>query len=214
LAKEVISEARGDGDTEMWVFASLGPAGVFLEPLGNVSRRELLEAIEAQVRAFKDAGTDGVCVETLSDIIEAELAIQAVKEEGLECIALMCFEPSPRGFHTMMGVNVPRAVDALIKAGADAIGAGCGVGSTEMVEIAKEMRSITGHPLVTHPNAGRPEYRGGRAIYPETPGMMAEKAVELAAIGVNVIGGCCGSTPEHIVAIVDALRREFPSKIH
>lgn len=204
LAKEAVEEAGSAGSGVM-VFASLGPSGVFLEPLGNISRRELARTVAEQVRAFKEAGADGVCIETMSDITEAEISVKAVRKEGLECIALMCFEPSPNGYHTMMGVNIERAVKSLVKAGADAIGAGCGVGSLEMVEIAMEMRSFTSHPLVIHPNAGKPEYRDGRTVYLETPEIFAQRAEELASLGVNVIGGCCGTTPGHIAAIVKAL---------
>jgi len=211
LAREAVEECRDVPEAEVFVFASLGPSGEFLEPLGNLKRHTLSDAVTEQVRAFKDAGADGVCVETLSDITEAEICIRAVKNAGLECIALMCFEPSPRGFYTMMGVNISQAVKPLIDAGSDAIGAGCGVGSAKMLEIAREIRSITGHPLAIHPNAGRPEYKRGKTIYPETPEDMARNAVELARIGVNIIGGCCGTTPAHIAAMYTALRSGFPT---
>ncbi len=212
LAREAVDEAA-DESADVMVFASLGPAGVFLEPLGNVTKGNLRSAVREQVDALKEAGADGVCVETMTDIDEASITVGAVKDAGMECIGLMCFEASPRGYHTMMGANIEHAVKALIDAGADAVGAGCGVGTSEMVEIAREMRALTDHPLVIHPNAGKPEYRDGCTLYLETPAMFANAALELVSAGVDVVGGCCGTTPEHISAVSEELRSKYPERL-
>jgi len=204
LAKEAAEETSENG-TDILVFASLGPAGVFLEPLGDVSKRELATAVGNQVEALKDAGAAGICVETMSDLTEARITIEMVKNSGLECMALMCFAPSPRGYYTMMGVNIEQSIPVLIDAGADVIGAGCGVGSSDMINIAKEFRSLTEHPLAMHPNAGNPEYRDGKISYPESPESFADAAKEITDIGVNIVGGCCGTTPEHIAAVCSIL---------
>lgn len=204
LAKEAAKEASVD-ETDILVFASLGPSGVFLEPLGDVTELELASAVKEQVTAFRDAGADGVIVETMSDLTEARITVETVKGFGLECIALMCFSPTPKGYFTMMGVTIEQSVEVLINAGADVIGAGCGVGCSDMISIAKEFRAHTNHPLAIHPNAGSPELRDGEVYYPESPQAFADTAKQLVEISVNVIGGCCGTTPAHIAAIGESV---------
>ncbi len=204
LAKEAAKEASVN-EVDILVFASLGPSGVFLEPLGDVTTQELASAVKEQVTAFRDAGADGVFVETMSDLTETRITVEAVKEFGLECIALMCFSPTPKGYFTMMGVNIEQSIKVLTDAGADVIGAGCGVGCSDMINIAKEFRAHTDHPLAIHPNAGNPELRDGQVYYPESPKAFADAAKKLIEIGANVIGGCCGTTPAHIAAICTGL---------
>jgi 5-methyltetrahydrofolate--homocysteine methyltransferase len=121
----------------------------------------------------------------------------------------MTFDPTPRGFFTIMGTSLEQAAEGLEEAGADAIGSNCGNGSETMVEIAEMLRSHTRLPLVIQPNAGLPENRAGTVVYPENPRFMARQALRLVEIGVAVIGGCCGTTPEHVRAICDdVVRRE------
>ncbi len=199
LARRAIDESGVD--EKIYLFASLGPTGKFLEPLGDMTSGQLADAVREQVSAFVDSGADGVCIETMTDIAETEITLGAVKEAGLECIALMCFDKTPRGFFTMMGVDIPTCVKVLIDAGADVIGSGCGGGCAEHIEIARLMRSLTSHPMAIHPNAGKPEVVNGEIIYPESPAVFGDAARELARIGANIIGGCCGSTPEHISAV-------------
>jgi 5-methyltetrahydrofolate--homocysteine methyltransferase len=199
LARQAINESGVGG--KIYLFASLGPTGNFLEPLGDMTTGQLADAVTEQVAVFRDAGVDGVCVETMTDITEAEITVRAVKDAGLACIALMCFDKTPRGYFTMMGVDIPTSVRVLIDAGADIIGSGCGGGCNEHLEIAREIRALTSHPLAIHPNAGKPEMVDGNVVYPESPEVFGNTARELVQIGANIIGGCCGSTPAHIRAI-------------
>ena len=113
----------------------------------------------------------------------------------------MTFERTRRGFFTVMGASVEQAARELGEAGADILGSNCGNGSEVMVEIAREFRVHTGRPIAIQPNAGLPEPRGGETVYPETPQFMAEQARALVQAGVNIVGGCCGTTPEHIRAL-------------
>jgi len=113
----------------------------------------------------------------------------------------MTFDKIPRGFFTIMGVSIDQAVQDLHEAGADIVGSNCGNGIEIMIEIAREFRASTDLPLIIQSNAGQPESRNGKLIYSETPGFFAEKSRELIDIGVSIIGGCCGTTPEHIQAI-------------
>jgi methionine synthase I (cobalamin-dependent) len=120
---------------------------------------------------------------------------------GLPVLATLTFERTPRGFFTVMGVSIAQAARGLAEAGADVVGSNCGNGSETMVEVAREFRAQTDLPVVIQPNAGLPEARGGRVVYPEGPERMAESAKALLRAGVAIIGGCCGTTPEHIRAI-------------
>jgi len=191
------------------VAGSVGPSGEFLEPLGEVTEAEMLEAFKEQVSALAEGGADAILIETMTALEEATLAIRAVKEAtDLPVIATMTYDKGPRGFFTMMGVQPERAVVELREAGADVAGANCGNGIDNMVEIAKQMRSATDGYLLVHSNAGIPAIRKGQIVYDETPDYMAERFKELADLGINILGGCCGTTPSHINALSQIIRDE------
>ncbi len=135
--------------------------------------------------------------------MEAKLAVRAVKDVSAPTpvMASMTFDATPTGFFTIMGVSVAAAVAGLTEVGAGVIGSNCGNGSENMVQIARAFRSVTQLPLTIQPNAGLPHIVNGKAVYDETPAFMAEQAKELVSIGVSIIGGCCGTTPEHIAAL-------------
>jgi 5-methyltetrahydrofolate--homocysteine methyltransferase len=153
---------------------------------------------------------DAIAVETMTDLDEACLAVRAAKEvsAAVPVMATMTFDVTPGGFYTIMGATIERAARRLVEAGADLVGSNCGNGAERMVEVANEFRRHARVPLVFRPNAGLPEIRDGVPIYPETPEFMAERAAELLRLGVSVIGGCCGTTPDHI----RALRRMVDSR--
>ncbi len=186
-----------------YVSASCGPSGQLLEPYGDVSAELMLENFIRQVRALADAGVDLFCVETMTDLTEATLAVQACKtvSPATPVCATMTFDATPRGFFTIMGVSIAQAARGLADAGADVIGSNCGNGIEAMIAIAREFKAQTSHPLIIQSNAGLPELENGHPVYRESPEFMAAKARELIGIGVSVIGGCCGTTPEHIEAI-------------
>ena len=190
-----------------YVAGSVGPTGEFLEPLGPVTREEMLDAFVEQVTALEAGGADGVVIETMSAVEEAVLAVEAANEHtGLVVMATMVFDRGPRGFFTMMGVTPERAVKELAAAGADVTGANCGNGIDVMVELAREMRQVTDGPLLVHSNAGIPAYRAGEIVYPESPDYMVERFGILADMGIDILGGCCGTGPEHIRALVSAMK--------
>jgi 5-methyltetrahydrofolate--homocysteine methyltransferase len=167
------------------------------------------ENFSRQLKVVIDAGVDIVNVETMTDIQEAVLAVKAAKEisPSIPVMANMTFNKTPRGFFTVMGVNVEKAVEELEAAGADIIGSNCGNGIENMIEIAKEYKKYSNLPLIIQSNAGLPEIRGDEVFYPETPEFMAEKSKELVSAGVSIIGGCCGTTPEHIRAMALAVKK-------
>jgi 5-methyltetrahydrofolate--homocysteine methyltransferase len=189
------------------VAGSVGPTGEFLEPLGEVTEAEMLDAFVEQVTALEEGGADAIIVETMWAVEEASLAIRATKENtNLPVIATLTFDKGPRGFFTMMGVEPARGARELSAAGADVVGANCGNGIDAMIEIARTMREAVDGHLLIHSNAGIPAIRKGQIVYPETPEFMAERFKVLADIGINIFGGCCGTTPSHIRALSQALR--------
>ena len=191
-----------------YVSASCGPSGKMLKPYGPIAPEAMFDNFSRQLKVLIDAGADIICVETMTDIQEAVLAVKAAKDvsAAIPVMATMTFNKNPRGFFTIMGNNIETAARELAAAGADIIGSNCGNGIVNMIEIAKEFKKFSQLPLIIQSNAGLPEIKGDLVVYPETPEFMAEKSKELAAAGVSIIGGCCGTTPEHIRAVVKSAR--------
>lgn len=197
-------EAAGD---DKWVIASIGPTGKMLVT-EEVTEEELYDAFKTQAVALEKGGADAVCIETMSDIEEACIAIKATKENTkLEVICTFTFEKTVRGdYRTMMGVSPVDAVLAVIEAGADIVGANCGNGMERMIEIVREMREVAPNtPILIHANAGLPENINGQDVFPESPEDMAKYVGEIIKAGANIIGGCCGTTPDHIKAMKQAV---------
>jgi 5-methyltetrahydrofolate--homocysteine methyltransferase len=193
-----------------YVSGSCGPSGRMLKPYGDSEPDVVRASFRRQIGALIEAGVDVLCIETMIDLAEARLAIEAAREVSpdIAIMATMTFDGTPRGFYTIMGNDIPSAASGLIQAGANVVGSNCGNGIEAMIEIARAFRAATSGPLLFQPNAGLPEMVEGRVVYSETPEFMAEKAKELAALGVEVIGGCCGTTPAHTRAVRRALRGE------
>ncbi len=206
-AAELAREAAQD---RAYVAGSVGPTGVFLEPLGTVSRDEMREVYREQIRGLVEGGVDVIIVETQMDVQEAVLAVEAAKSVcDLPVIANMTYDPGKSGYRTMMGNTVEECVRALEAAGADVVGSNCGTGIDDMIGVVKEMSRLASRPVLAEPNAGLPQLEEGRTVYKETPQEMAEKLPKLIEAGARIVGGCCGTTPEHIRLfrkIVDDLR--------
>jgi len=201
--------ARRAAGGRAYVAASCGPSGRLLKPYGDTDPDELLDGFRAQMECLLAAGVDALCIETTIDLNEALLLIRAARDASsdIPVTATMTFDPTPRGFVTVMGVTIEQAARRLPDAGADAVGSNCGNGIDHMVAIAREFRRHTDGPLIIQSNAGLPEIRDGLAVYAETPDFMAARIPELLDIGVTLIGGCCGTTPHHIHAFRNALRK-------
>jgi len=200
--------AKSQAPEHGFVCGSLGPTGEFLLPLGLVSNQEMYDSFKNQALALEEGGADCVVIETMLDIDETSIAIQAVRENtSMLAMATMTFDLGPRGFFTMMGVTPEDAAKKLEQSGAQVIGANCGNGIERMIEIASKMRNSTDQPMMINCNAGIPSLVSGKILYPETPEYMAEQFIKLKDVGVNIIGGCCGTSPEHIKALSDAIKK-------
>jgi 5-methyltetrahydrofolate--homocysteine methyltransferase len=183
-----------------------GPTGELMEPLGTLSADEAQQLFEEQLRGLVEGGIDLVLIETMSDLAEARAAVAAARHVApdLPVVATLSFDTNLR---TMMGVRPADAVTTLAADGVDAIGANCGRGPEEMAVIAAEMAAVRpeGVLLVAQSNAGLPQLVGDHFEYDASPEAMADHLRELRTLGIDLVGGCCGSTPEHIAAMSDAV---------
>lgn len=209
LNRAAVQAAREAVGPEVFVAGSMGPSGKLLQPFGDTAPAELLQSFTVQARALIEAGVDAICVETMVDLNEAKLAVQACRacSDDVVVLATMTFDPTPRGYFTVMGVTIAQAARGLVEAGADAVGSNCGNGSAHMIEIGRVFGAEATVPVVIQPNAGLPELRRGQTHYPETPELMAARIADMVQAGVTVIGGCCGTSPAHIRAFRAALDR-------
>ena len=203
--------ARSQAPDGCFVVGSVGPTGEVLnDPLRDnpLTESQAYDAFAEQITALAEGGVDAVDIETMIDINEAVIAVRAAKENtDLTVMSTMFFDKGPRGFFTMMGTPPTEAVTKLHEAGADIVGANCGNGIDVMLELARELRTATDGYLLIHSNAGIPAPVGGEIVYPESPEYMAERFKVMAQdVGVNIIGGCCGTTPDHIRALVNAIK--------
>ena len=203
------SLAKSVAPNGCYIAGSVGPTGEFIEPLGAVSESEMYEVFAEQIIALEKGGADAVMIETQMAIEEAKIAIKATKENtNLLIFSSMVFDKGPRGFFTMMGITPESAVQGMLEAGADVVGANCGNGLEKMYEISKIMRSKTEGLLMINSNAGIPTIKKEGIIYPETPEFMSEYYSKMIKVPVNILGGCCGTGPEHIESlrnVVDSL---------
>ena len=192
-----------------YVAASVGPTGRIVEDEGgDVTPQDLYKAFKEQVVALEEGGADALCIETMASLTEALQAIKAAKENTkLPVICTFTFEAGARGFRTMMGVTPERAAREAVAAGADIVGANCGNGIANMIEITRQMRAAQPNtPILINANAGMPVLEGEKTVFKETPEFMASKVSELIKAGAQIIGGCCGTTPDHIAAMARAAK--------
>ncbi|MBN2369645.1 MAG: homocysteine S-methyltransferase family protein [Vicinamibacteria bacterium] len=187
------------------VFASMGPTGKMLA-MGETDEAELYAVYQEQAQALAGEGVDGLVLETFTDLNELRPALGAAKATGLPVVACMVFDSGPARDRTMMGTTPEHAAAALVEAGADAIGANCGRGIAGYIPVCGRLRAATDLPLWLKPNAGLPEVVEGRSVYRMSPGEFAEKTRDLVQAGAVFVGGCCGTTPEFIAAIVKAIK--------
>ncbi len=207
LNRLAAEHARSAAPLGKFVVGSVGPTGEFMEPLGEVSEQEMYDAFATQITSLAEGGADAVVIETQMAIEEATTAVLAARENTeLVVMSTMVFDKGPRGYFTMMGVTPERAVVELREAGADIVGTNCGNGIEKMLELGAIMRAVTDDLLIIQSNAGIPSIIKGEICYPESPEFMAEKYGKLAEMPINVLGGCCGTKPEHIKLLVETVR--------
>jgi 5-methyltetrahydrofolate--homocysteine methyltransferase len=187
-----------------FVFGSIGPSGKLLFS-GEIGETELSEAFEEQARALAEGGVHGIVIETISEIDEAKLALKAARKTGLPVVASMVYDSGQLYDRTMMGAKPEEAAAELADAGADVIGANCGMGIEFTIPVCERLRKVTKLPIWAKPNAGLPEIVDGKVVYNIDPARFAEQTLKLRDAGANFIGGCCGTNPEFIRVLKQVL---------
>lgn len=199
IIKAGIDLARKAAGDACLVAASVGPTGALLQPYGDTPREKVADAFRATAQIMAEAGVDFFIVETMSDLEEAKLAIGAIREfSDKPVVATMTFTRGPKGFRTVMGATPQQCAVALAEAGAHILGTNCCAGPKEAAEIIAEMGEASRCPLIAQPNAGIPKLEAGKTTYPESPESFAAGIEEVLARGAMIVGGCCGTTPQHI----------------
>ncbi len=202
-----IARKVADRHPGTFVMGDIGPSGDLMEPMGTLTLESGQELFAEQIRGLVAGGVDAILIETMSDLGEVEAVDNADNEvaPGLPIIATMSFDTNLR---TMMGVKPAMAVTQLAALGVRIIGANCGRGVDEMLQIAKELVGARpeGVFIITQSNAGLPKLQGDVFIYDGTPEEMARYAHEVKELGVNIVGSCCGSSPAHTAAIVASIK--------
>ena len=205
-----VKRARAVAGEERYVLGDVGPTAEFVFPLGKRKEEEFVEVFREEV-SFLAEGADAIAVQTMTSLQELAAAVRAAKETGLPVAGSMAFQPDVRGkgFRTIMGVGIDEMVRRLEEEGADVIGTNCGtVDIADVVEIVRQIRALTSLPILAEPNAGRPRLVGEKTVFDQTPEAMAEHLHALVEAGANIIGGCCGTTPEHIHVFAERISRE------
>jgi len=193
------------GDRDGYVIGDIGPFGGLLEPFGEFTKEQVRSAFEEQAAALVQAGADAVIVETQTSLEELLLGIRAAQAAGAPCIiGSMAYDVTLDGstFRTMMGIEPERAAEFMEKQGAHIVALNCGtrMDMTRALAAVQRYRSVTGLPVMVQPNAGQPRLENMKVIYDETPEQMVQGLPALLKAGANIVGACCGSTPEHIRA--------------
>lgn len=211
IAATAVALARGSG--ARFVVGDLGPSGDWLPPVGKADPAELAAGFETLAAALAAAGADALHVETMSDLREARLALEAAQRAapGLPVMVSLTFERRKRGFFTIMGDPLVGALADLLGAGAAAAGANCTLASPDFLDLAREARAALDGLLVFQPNAGAPVLDAGVTRYEQAPEAFAEDLAAIAALGAAAVGGCCGTDPRFVAALACRLGRAAES---
>ena len=212
---EIVRQAFGDKDG--YVIGDIGPFGGLLEPFGEFKESQVREAFEEQAAALVEAGADAIIIETQTSVEELLLGINAAQKAGAPCIiGSMAYDVTLDGstFRTMMGIEPERAAEFMEENGAHIVALNCGTGM-DMVRArnaVERYKTVTDLPIMVQPNAGQPRLVNMKVVYDETPEQMVQGLVPLLEAGANIVGACCGSTPDHIRAFRRVLDRFIEAK--
>jgi 5-methyltetrahydrofolate--homocysteine methyltransferase len=203
---ELAREAAGK---DRFVLGNISSTGQLLEPYGTYKESQFYNAFKEQAEVLAEYGVDGFLIETVFDLREAACAVRACRENcSLPVIASMSFTTEEKGGRTMMGDSAEQCAKSLTDAGADAIGTNCGdLDPSQMAVVVSHLNSATELPILAQPNAGKPKLIGDKTVFEMAPQPFASGIAECRQAGASLVGGCCGTTPEHIRAVAEMLRR-------
>ena len=205
------------GDREGYVLGDIGPFGGLMQPFGEFTQDQVRSAFEEQAVALVEAGADAIIVETQTSLEELLLGIEAAQKAGAPCIiGSMAYDVTLDGstFRTMMGIDPERAAEFMEEHGVHVVALNCGTGmEMERARAAvQRYKSVTSLPVMVQPNAGKPRLESMKVVYDESPEQMVKGLVPLLGAGANVVGACCGSSPEHIRAFRKEMDEYLKSK--
>jgi 5-methyltetrahydrofolate--homocysteine methyltransferase len=211
ISREAFGEKNG------YVLGDIGPFGGLLEPFGDFTEGQVRDAFDEQAAALVEGGADAIIVETQTSLEELQIGIEAAKKAGAPCIiGSMAYDVTLDGstFRTMMGVDPERAAKFMEEHGAHIVALNCGTGMEmeRALEAVKRYKKVTSLPVMVQPNAGKPRLVNMKILYDESPEQMVKGVVPLLEAGANIIGACCGSSPDHIHAFRTAMDEYFESK--
>lgn len=202
---QLADRAAGCGQ---YVLGNMSATGQLLQPYGTYTETQFCEAFREQARILAEAGVDGFLIETMYDLREAVIALHACKEvSSLPAIVSIAFQTEDKGGRTMMGDTAEQCARQLTEAGADVVGANCGdLDPSQTAVVVGLLKSATDLPILAQPNAGRPRLVGDKTVFDMAPGPFAEGIAQCIAAGARIVGGCCGTGPEHIRAVAETIR--------
>lgn len=198
-AARIAREAAGD---DGFVLGDIGPTGEILEPYGEADSETLMAGFRRQVCGLLDGGVHGFIIETIMDFEELRVAVEAISAESdLPILCSMTFSVVPDGFRTMWGMDVETAAQSMAGLPVSAVGANCGLAPEQYAYLVAEMKAATDMPIIAEPNAGMPRLEGDQTVFDQTPEIFAESVKTVYEAGATILGGCCGTTPDHITAM-------------
>ena len=192
-----------------YIAGDIGPSGKFLPPVGSITEQELIESYSEQTKILAEAEVDLFFIETMVDLKEAEIAVNAAKEaSNIPVFASITYKKTKRGFFTIMGDSVEQCSKVLREAGVDAKGANCTISSEDMIDLIPLIANSTNLPIIAKPNAGQPQLVEGKTIYLSKPIEFTQDIQQMIINGASIVGGCCGSNPKFINEISNQIKRE------
>jgi len=199
--------ARQAVENNQYILGDISSTGQLLEPYGTYKEKQFYDAFKEQAEILAESGVDGFIIETVFDLREAACAVRACRDNlTLPVIASIAFQTETKGARTIMGDTAEKCAQVLADAGADVIGANCGdIDPAQMAKVVSLLRPATKLPILAQPNAGMPELIDSQTVFKMAPAHFAEGIAECLKAGARIVGGCCGTTPEHICAVAGML---------
>lgn len=214
LGAEIAKKARSNANRECLIAGNIGPTGELLSPFGEITFREAEQVFYEQALLLIKGGVDFILIETMSDVSEAKAAVMGAKRASGGCIPIICSFTYGRELRTLTGADPETVATVLEGLAVDAIGINCGFGPDLAGEALRRQYGLTDLPILVQPNAGIPVLSEGRTIYPESPESFAGYFEDLIRFGAKIVGGCCGTTPEHIRLLAGLARKLKPLPLH
>jgi 5-methyltetrahydrofolate--homocysteine methyltransferase len=202
LARQAVGKAQ-------YVLGDISSTGQLLEPYGTYKESQFYDAFKEQAEILAESGVDGFIIETMFDLAEAMCALRACKDNlSLPVIVSIAFATKAKGGRTIMGNSAEQCAKSLTDAGADVIGANCGdIDPAQMAVVVSELKSATSLPVLAQPNAGKPKLVDNETVFDMAPEAFAQGITECLRAGASIVGGCCGTTPEHIRAVAGLINK-------